>query len=233
MFKGVFVDIIIVSDVHGDVENLLTYLDKIKELKFDVIVCPGDFTDVNTPKGFTQEDIVKLIIGELKTLKVPVVAVPGNVDPKSIIKILEKDNVSIHGRGKIINGFGFFGYGGAKTPFETNIEPTEEELKLGLQNAYKDVERANFKILVTHAPPQGTRVDIIQSGIHVGSDAVRSFIDDRQPVLAISAHIHEARGTDKLKNTFLINSGRFPEGYFGLVNVENGIVNGKVLNITE
>jgi len=226
-------DIVIVSDIHGDVENLLAYLDKIKELKFDVIVCPGDFTDVNTPKGFAQEDVAKLIISELKSLKVPVVAVPGNVDPKSIIKSLESEDVSIHGQGKIVKGAGFFGYGGAKTPFETNIEPTEEEIKLGLQNAYKDVERAKYKVQVTHVPPHGTRLDLIQTGIHVGSDAVESFIKTHRPVLAISAHIHEARGTDKLKDTFLINSGRFPEGYFGLVNVDNGVVSGKVLNITE
>ena len=226
-------DIIVVSDIHGDVENLLTYLDKIKGLNFDVVVCPGDFTDVNTPKGFTQEDIAKLIISELKSLKVPVMAVPGNVDPKNIIKILEEENISIHGRGKIVKGFGFFGYGGAKTPFETSIEPTEEELKLGLQNAYKDVENTKYKVQVTHAPPHGTRLDTIQSGIHVGSNVVKSFIENHHPILAISAHIHEARGADRLKNTFLINSGRFPEGYLGLVNIDNGVVNGKVLNITE
>jgi len=226
-------DIVVVSDIHGDVENLLTYLDKVKELKFDVVVCPGDFTDVNTPKGFTQEDIAKLIIGELKSLKVPVMAVPGNVDPKNIIKIFEREGISIHGRGKVVKEFGFFGYGGAKTPFETSIEPTEEELKLGLQNAYKDVKEAKYKVQVTHNPPHGTRLDMIQTGIHVGSNAVKLFIENHQPILAISAHIHEARGTDKLKNTFLINSGRFPEGYLGLVNIGNGIVNGKVLNITE
>jgi Icc-related predicted phosphoesterase len=226
-------DIVVVSDIHGDVENLLTYLDKIKELKFDVVVCPGDLTDVNTPKGFTQEDIAKLIISELKSLKVPVLAVPGNVDPKNIVKIFEDEGISIHGRGKVVKGFGFFGYGGAKTPFETNIEPTEEELKLGLENAYKDVERAKFKVQVTHAPPHDTRLDLIRSGIHVGSNAVRSFIENHRPILAISAHIHEARGTDKLKGTFLINSGRFPEGYLGLVSIDNGAINGKVLNITE
>jgi len=226
-------NIVVVSDMHGDVENLLTYLDKIKELKFDVVVCPGDFTDVNTPKGFTQEDIAKLIISELKSLRVPIMAVPGNVDPKNIVKTFEENGISIHGRGKIVKGIGFFGYGGAKTPFETNIEPTEEELKLGLQNAYKDVEKAKYKVQVTHNPPYGTRLDLIQSGIHVGSNAVKSFIENHHPILAISAHIHEARGTDKLKDTFLINSGRFPEGYLGLVNIDNRVVNGKVLNITE
>jgi hypothetical protein len=219
--------------MHGDVENLLTYLDKIRGLKFDVIVCPGDFTDVNTPKGFTQDDIAKLIISELKTLDVPVLTVPGNVDPKSIIELLEKEGVSLHGHGRIIDEYGFYGYGGAKTPFETSIEPSEEELKAGLLTAYKDVEGAKFKIQITHNPPINTVLDMIRSGIHVGSDVVRVFIENYKPILAISAHIHEARGIDKISNTFLLNSGRFPEGYVGLVNIKNDVATGKVLNIIE
>jgi len=226
-------DIIIFSDIHNDVENLLTYFDKIKELKFDVVVCPGDFTDINTPKGFTQEDIVKLIISELKGLKKPVLTVPGNVDTKNIISILEKEGVSIHGRGRVIGDCGFYGYGGAKTPFETNIEPSDEELKMGLKNAWKDIEKTEYKIQVTHNPPFGTRMDMVQSGAHVGSRVVKDFIESHEPILAISAHIHEARGTDQIKKTFLINSGRFPEGYFGLVNIENGIVKGRILNLIE
>jgi len=226
-------DIIIFSDIHNDVENLLTYFDKIKELKFDVVVCPGDFTDINTPKGFTQEDIIKLIITELKGLKKPLLTVPGNVDTKNIINVLEKEGVSIHGKGRVIDGFGFYGYGGAKTPFETNIEPSEEELKIGLKSAWKDIENVKYKIQVTHNPPFGTRMDMVQSGAHVGSNVVREFIELYEPILAISAHIHEARGVDQLKKSFLINSGRFPEGYFGLVNIENGSVKGRVLNLIE
>ena len=226
-------DILIISDIHGDIENLLRYSDNLQELKFDVIVCPGDFTDLNTPKGFTQEDIVKLIITELKGLKKPVLAVPGNVDTKNIIGILEKEGVSIHGKGRVIGDFGFYGYGGAKTPFQTNIEPSDEELKMGLKNSWKDVEKTRYKIQVTHNPPFGTRMDMVQSGAHVGSGVIKGFIEVHEPILAISAHIHEAKGTDQLKKTLLINSGRFPEGYFGLVNIENGSVKGRVLNLIE
>lgn len=226
-------DIVVVSDIHGDVENLLTYLDRIKELNSDVIVCPGDFTDVNAPKGFTQENIAELIVGELKALKLPVLVVPGNVDPKNITKLFDKEDVSLHGRGRIIEEYGFYGFGGAKTPFETNIEPSEEEIQAGLLAAYKEVERAKFKVQVTHSPPNGTSLDMVRSGIHVGSNAVRGFIEKHKPILAISAHIHEARGVDKINGTFLINSGRFPEGYIGLINAKNGVVVGKVLNLTE
>ncbi len=230
---GVFMNIIVISDVHGDVENLFTYFDKIKELDFDVVVCPGDFTDNNVPRGFTQEDVAKLIVKELKTLKKPVLAVPGNIDTKGIIKIFEEEGISIHGRGKIIEDFGFYGYGGAKTPFETNIEPTEEEMKLGLKNSWNEVKNTKYKIQVTHNPPSGTRVDMIQSGLHVGSNAVREFIESHEPLVAVSAHIHEARVTDRVKKTFIINSGRFPEGYFGLINIVNDSVSGKILNLIE
>lgn len=226
-------NILIISDIHGDVENLLSYLDKIKELKFDVIVSPGDFTDVDTPGGFTQEDIAKLILKEFKSLGKPVLCVPGNVDTRGVLGVLEEEDVSVHGKGRVVGSVGFYGYGGAKTPFKTNIEPNEEELKIGLSNAWKDVKNIKQKIQITHNPPFGTRIDIIQSGAHVGSVEVKNFIERHAPVVAISSHIHEARTTDKLKGTFLINSGKFSEGYFGLVNINENKISGRVLNLIE
>jgi hypothetical protein len=228
--------ILIISDIHGDLENMLNFLDKIKELglDFDVIVSNGDWTDINTPRGFTQEDIFLMLVEELKELKKPLLGVPGNMDTEKIIKILEEENISIHGKGRIINDVGFYGYGGAKTPFETNIEPSEEELKLGLENGWKDVKDAKFKVQVTHNPPKNTRVDIISSGMHVGSEVVKKFIEEKQPIVAISAHIHEARGTDNIKETQLINAGRFPEGYCGFVEItEEGKVTCKIINLVK
>jgi hypothetical protein len=226
-------DIIVVSDLHGDVENLLSYLDKIKELKFDVVVCPGDFTDINAPRGFTQEDVGILIIKALKSLKKKIFCVPGNVDTPGVIKILKKEGVSIHGSGVVFKNFGFYGFGGAKTPFKTNIEPSENEIHLGLENGWKDVKNAKYKIQVTHNPPHGTKIDVVGGGLNVGSEVVRSFIEEHGPLVAISAHIHEARGIEKLKNTTILNSGKFSEGHFGLINIEDGKVNAKILNLLE
>ncbi len=229
-----YMNIIVISDIHNDVENLLTYIDKISNFDFDVIICPGDFTDINTPKGFAQEDIAKIIIEALKTLKKPILCVPGNMDTKEIIDYFEKENISIHGKGKIIQNIGFYGYGGAKTPFNTNIEPTEEELEKNLKNAFKDVKNVKVKIQVTHNPPYGTRVDLLQNGMHVGSKIVRNIIQKENPLVAISAHIHEAKGTDNINNTFLMNSGKFSEGHFGLIKIEkDNKVNGKILNLNE
>jgi len=222
-------ELLILSDIHNDVENIINFVDKIEMLKFDVIVCPGDFTDV-VPKGFTKADITKLILEELGALNKPIVAVPGNQD-KEIIGFLENENVSVHGKGIVVDGVGFYGFGGAKTPFNTPLEPSEEDIENGLKAAYAGVKNAKTLVQVTHIPPARTRLDSLYGNIHIGSESVRKFIEEKQPTLAICAHLHESRGLDEIGKTKLINSGRFPEGYVGLVSIENGLATAKIVNL--
>jgi len=222
-------NILVVSDIHNDIENIMTYLDNISKIDFDVIVCVGDFSDVGL-RGFSPSDITKLVISELKIFKKPVVAVPGNFD-KEILPILEREGVNIHGKGKVINGVGFYGFGGAKTPFRTPLEPSEEEVRSGLQKAYDEIKDAKVKVQVTHNPPARTLIDMVYTGAHVGSEAVRKFIEEKKPAVAISSHIHEARGVDDLGSTKLVNAGRFPEGYCGIVSISDDGVNAKIINL--
>ncbi len=224
--------ILVIGDNHNDIENMLIFLDKIGGAGFDVIVYSGDFTDVNTPKGFTQEDIAKLLVEELRAFNKPIVAIPGNNDTNGIINLIDKEGVSIHGKGMVIKDVGFCGYGGAKTPFKTAIEPSDDELRSGLNRGWMDVEKAKVKVLVAHNPPFNTRLDMVSFGTHVGSRVVREFIENKRPVAAVSAHIHEARGTDRLGDTLLLNAGRVSEGYYGLIEIKNGIAEGNVLNVT-
>ena len=226
-------NLLVIGDNHGDIENMISYIEKLENFNIDVIIYMGDFTDLNTPKGFTQKDITNILIEELKSLGKPIIAVPGNNDIKDILDILEKKGISVHGKGKIIGDYGFYGFGGAKTPFATPFEPTEEELKQGLEKAYNQISGAKYKIQITHNPPYNTGIDIIRAGVHVGSRVVRKFIEDKKPILALSAHIHEAKGVDKIGETFLLNAGKFPEGYFGLINLDNDNVKGKLLNLCE
>jgi hypothetical protein len=200
-------NILVVSDIHNDVENILSYMDKLESIDFDVVVAPGDFTDVILPKGFTRTDIGKLIIEELRGFGKPVLALPGNMD-KEILALLEEEKISLHGSGKIIKDVGFYGFGGAKTPFNSSFEPDEDEIKAGLQKAFEQVKNAKIKV-----------------------QAVRKFIEEKQPDVAISAHIHEARGVDELGKTKLINAGRFPEGHCGLVSMEKGETKVKMINL--
>jgi len=221
--------VLAIADIHNDVEALPQFLDKVATLKFDVVVCPGDFTDI-APKGFSEEEIVRLIIEELKELKRPVLAVPGNLDGP-VIGILEEEGISIHGKGEIIGNTGFYGFGGAKTPFGTSYEPAENEIEDGLKRAFGFVKDTELLVQVTHAPPINTKLDIIPSGAHVGSEVVRSFIETKKPQVAICSHIHEARGVDLLGVTKVINPGRLPEGYCGLIEITEECVDAKIVNL--
>src|SRR5438445_2250792 len=206
------------------------FLDKLSKFRFDVVVCTGDITDYTVPKGFNRTDIVKIVLEELKTLKKPVLMIPGNQD-KEIIPFLEKEGISLHGRGVVMEGVGFYGYGGAKTPFNTPFEPSEQELKTGLTKAFEMVKNSKHKVQVTHIPPMGTKIDRIFSGAHVGSEAVRKFIEEKKPEVAVSSHVTEAKGIDEIGNTKIMNTGKFPEGYCGFISINNREVNLKIVNL--
>jgi Icc-related predicted phosphoesterase len=69
-------------------------------------------------------------------------------------------------------------------------------------------------LFVLHSPARGTRCDLVQGGHHVGSRAIRSFVEARQPPLVLSGHIHESPRVsgawrDELGRSVLVNPGQF------------------------
>jgi Icc-related predicted phosphoesterase len=67
-------------------------------------------------------------------------------------------------------------------------------------------------VAVIHAPPFNTHCDVLFDGRHIGSKAVRSWIEKNQPCLALHGHIHESpqlSGTffDRIGATTIINPG--------------------------
>jgi Icc-related predicted phosphoesterase len=69
-------------------------------------------------------------------------------------------------------------------------------------------------ILVSHSPPRGTNCDLTGSRVHVGSRALRRFIERHQPPLVLSGHIHESPRVsgshrDAIGRTVVVNPGQF------------------------
>jgi len=69
-------------------------------------------------------------------------------------------------------------------------------------------------IFVLHSPPRGTCCDQISAGRHVGSRAIRAFLERHQPPLSLSGHIHESPRVsssyrDILGRTVVVNPGQF------------------------
>jgi hypothetical protein len=48
----------------------------------------------------------------------------------------------------------------------------------------------------------------------VGSRAVRRFIEQYQPLLCLTGHIHEAAGMDRIGRTVIVNPGPIARGGF-------------------
>jgi Icc-related predicted phosphoesterase len=215
--------ILVVADVHGEFEKLSKLIDRMKEHSFDLVVCPGDFTDMyNTPEGFSQIDVSEMVVQKLLSLGKPVLCIPGNHEPYEILDVFDEYGVNLHGRLVKTKDMEFIGFGGAATPFNTKFEPTEDEIKTALE--MKAGERKGRFVLVVHNPPFGTKLDRTEAGEHVGSKAVREFIEKEKPVLAISAHIHEAGGVDRIGKTTLFYPGVSYEGFYGLVEIGKGKV---------
>lgn len=209
--------ILAIADIHGDFEKLEEVMGLANE-DFDVIVCPGDFTDVGLcAQGFSREEMLELILEELKIYKKPVLVVPGNHDDKTLHRMLNNCVINLHGTGKVIDDVGFFGFGGAKTPFQTPFEPSEEEIAQGLANGWDVIKNSRTKIMVVHNPPKNTKLDQTVSGAHVGSEAIRNFILKNQPDVVVSAHIHEGGREDVLEKTKLVYPGVLASGCYATI----------------
>jgi Icc-related predicted phosphoesterase len=69
-------------------------------------------------------------------------------------------------------------------------------------------------VFVPHSPPRDTGCDVIATRQHVGSRAIRAFVETHQPRLVLSGHIHESPRVsgawrDLLGGTPVVNPGQF------------------------
>ena len=197
--------IIAITDIHGR-RDYSSVVEKAI-IESDLVVIAGDLTD------FGAEKEADVIIDKIKILNDNILAVPGNCDHDSVSLSLRKNGVDLQGKSKLINSIAFYGLGGSnKTPFATPQEYSDDKLGMTLHN-FSKINNAKYHILISHPPPAKTQVDKTIFGLHVGSQAVRTFIEKFEPDLVICGHIHEAKGVDKIGKTIIINPGPFPKHY--------------------
>ncbi len=75
-------------------------------------------------------------------------------------------------------------------------------------------------ILLTHQPPYDTVSDIVMGSRHVGSRAIRSFIDRKGLGLCLCGHIHESAGAGYCGKTLVVNPGPFKSGFYSIITVD-------------
>ncbi|PIZ91921.1 YfcE family phosphodiesterase [Candidatus Micrarchaeota archaeon CG_4_10_14_0_2_um_filter_55_9] len=182
-----------VADLHAE-EICADYLNGLLEKeKPDVVLIAGDLTD-HGPLSFAAD-----LLNGLAAKKTKVYAVHGNMDASQVKQLLEDKGASIHGKTVVFKGCRIGGIGGSnKTPFNTVTEYSEEEIAATLEKL------GTVDILVSHFPPQNTNADKIPSGSHVGSPALRQWIEAKKPKLVFCAHIHENSGVEQIGETKLV-----------------------------
>ena len=206
--------IIAAGDIHmdiGDVANIPSISSA------DHIIITGDITNYGSRLD------AETVLNRLLDINSSILGVAGNLDQPDVACYLEDIGISLHGRCRKVEGLDFMGLGGSNfTPFNTPYEFSEQELGALLESGFSQVVDAENFILVTHTPPVQTQADRLGNGAHAGSIAVRKFIEEKQPHLCLSGHIHESRGQDYIGRTLVLNPGMMKDGGYIEVIYENG-----------
>ena len=181
----------------------------------DWAILTGDLTHFgDPPDAFRVVDAVSAYCPN-------VLAVTGNLDMPWVIDAFRERGISLHGEGRRLGDLGVFGCGGSNiTPMDTPTELEEDELRATLERAHAMVADAPRRLMICHTPPYATQLDRLLNGRPVGSPAVRAFIEERRPDVAVVGHIHEGRGVECVGATQVLNAGALREG--GYVAIEDG-----------
>ena len=158
----------------------------------------------------------------------------GNMDREEVTVWMEGKGWNIHRKHfEISPGVTLMGLGCSTfTPFGTPSEHPDSRLAEWLEDTVHHAKGYRDLILISHTPPLDSACDLISDGTHVGSSAVREFIQEHQPVLCVCGHIHESRGVDRIGRTLVINPGAFTSGGYVRFSVDNGNVEAELCSLS-
>lgn len=197
------------SDFHGDYSHVEAICDRAGE--FDAVLIAGDLTD------FGPDEKALELLGMFTK---PVLAVPGNCDNASLLKILDEKTISLHNSFYKMGELTFIGLGGSNpTPFNTPFELSEKRIGEYIGTLLSRVNTSKKIILLSHFPPKNT-TDKLPFG-NVGSDALARFLGRFD--LIVCGHIHECRGTVRVNGTHVVNPGQALKGQAAMITIGNEI----------
>ena len=202
--------IIGITDIHGDMNAIKKISEEI--VSADLVLIAGDITHFGTA-GDAEK-----IIAEFMNLNSSILTVPGNCDDKSVAGYLESLGISTDRKTITIKSLNLtiLGMGGSvSTPVRTPNTSSEEEYMSFLEKTETLPD-----ILLIHQPPYNTAADMVMGLKHVGSPAVRSFIDRSQPSLCLCGHIHESSGSAIYGKTLVVNPGPFKNGFYSVLTTD-------------
>jgi len=199
-----------IGDIHGNTANL----DRIPGLAGAAgVLVSGDMTN----RGGVAE--ASRVIEAIARHNPRILAQIGNMDQAAVQEWLDASGMGLHARAlELAPGLGIMGVGwSTPTPFNTPCEVADEQIGAWLRETHARTREFRHLILVCHNPPLDTRADALADGMHVGSRAVRLFIEEARPDICLTGHIHESRAVDRIGDTLVINPGDLGSGGFARI----------------
>jgi uncharacterized protein len=189
-----------------------------------------------------MEEWMQLATERLADSEVPLYLIPGNDDSFTIDQVLNRDGYApVNADGRVLDIPGdlqLLSYGWSnETPWKTPREVTEDELYRRLSELADQVRDPRQAVFMIHVPPYDSGLDtapILDENLRptvsagdilrgpVGSTAVRRIIEERQPLLGVHGHVHEAAGEYRLGTTVCVNPGS---------EANNGILRGYLVDV--
>ena len=211
-------DIIALSDIHSSLSFLTSQSPVANDLKnADIVLISGDITN------FGDAAHAEAVINRLRSYNSHIFAVPGNCDPPGVDEYLRSMDINLNCNCIQNGSISFVGLGGSLACKRHGPdESKEQEFSVCLKHVVERVPDESKMVFVCHYPPANTKVDDT-GGYHAGSPVIREFIEDFQPILTVTGHIHDAVGTDNIGKTTLVNPGSFREGSYALIKLLNSV----------
>jgi Icc-related predicted phosphoesterase len=187
---------------------------------------------------------MELATERLADTEVPLYLIPGNDDSFSIDAILDREDYApVNADGRVLDipgGLQLLSYGWSnETPWKTPREVPEEELHARLDGLADQVRDPRQAVFMIHVPPYDSGLDtapILDENLRptisagdvlrgpVGSTAVRQVIEERQPLLSVHGHVHEAGGERRIGATVCVNPGS---------EANHGILRGYLVDVAD
>jgi Icc-related predicted phosphoesterase len=195
--------LVVLPDLH---EGGIKYLPLLRDAlaTADWVLLPGDLTI----RGST--DAMEKVLAALQEYNPNILAVPGEWDTRHGSHILTQHHCNLHGQFVLLEGMAFIGLGGCLTyqnaPKE-HLMYDNFQYEMLLQTITDQLPRRTPLLLMTHHPPHETHADRLYSGKRAGSRAIRDFVDQRQPLLCLTGHLHHVQTIEHIGKTLILNPG--------------------------
>jgi uncharacterized protein len=182
-------------DLHEDKNALKEIVKRSSKEDIDFLICAGDIT------VFGRN--LQYFLRQLNDIGKEVYIIPGNHESDEILNEVLADYpncINFNHKSFQKEDFVFLGYG------EGGFMMEDQQFRKISREWYSKYNGKKI-VLVTHGPPYGTKIDLLEKR-HVGNKDFRRFCNRANVKLMVCGHLHETADlVDNMDNTKVVNPG--------------------------